>query len=53
MRSIIDWLALLCVVNATGFMGLFILVGLLFKQHDQSVLAKLDALLKVVKGAIR
>lgn len=47
--GIIDWLEILTVVTAVGFAGLWILVGVLFLKHDNSVLAKLDQIVGKIR----
>jgi hypothetical protein len=50
MKDIVTLLTLLCAIDAFGFIGLLAIVGILFRQHDQSVLAELRRLTEVVKG---
>jgi hypothetical protein len=50
--SIIDWLALIAIIQCFGFGGLIALVGLLFWQHDQSVLSEIHALRRAVEGKL-
>ena len=51
--SIIDWLAIIAIIQCFGFGALCTLVGLLFWQHDKSVLTELQRLRKVVEGVLR
>lgn len=48
--GIIDWLEIIALIDGFGFLVLAVLVGLLFRQHDESVLNELQKLRKVVEG---
>lgn len=51
--SIIDVLEILCVIDAVGFTSLFVLVGLLFRQHDRDLRAEVVRLRALIDQRLK